>query len=118
MSRKVYQVSFVHAAISKTMPPQLSVAAVGEVSSGGWKSPEIVPRIYIRPPADGVQEFDFFATPPAGMAIQVILPISASVEVERLEWITGVRVYSANNSVESSITDASLLAACGPVRTE
>ncbi|MDB5935265.1 MAG: hypothetical protein JWQ01_2609 [Massilia sp.] len=118
MSRKVYQVSSVHVSISKVQPPRLHVSVAGQVSTGGWKGPELVPRIYVRPPSDGIQEFDFLATPPAGMAIQVILPISASVDIEQVEWIKGVRVYSATNSVETSITDESRLTALGPVRPE
>ena len=75
-------------------PPQLVVTANGEVPTGGWTGASLNRRTYVAAPADGIWEYDFVATPPSGMATQVITPISGSnTWADYPASVVGVRVY-------------------------
>lgn len=78
---------------------------MGKASSSGWKGGVWAPRLYIFPPEDGIQDLDFLATPPTGIALIVILPISADVSLEMVDWLKGVRVDAARNSMEAIFRD-------------
>ncbi len=78
---------------------RIFVGAHGHVSSSGWSAPCLAPRFYITPPADGIWDFDFFASEPSGLAAQVQLPIAAAYEGDGPGWIRGVRVHAAGNDI-------------------
>ncbi|KAB8060395.1 MULTISPECIES: hypothetical protein [Janthinobacterium] len=111
MSVPIYKVNAVHLAIDKSHPPHLHVSAIGEVSSGGWKAATLAPRVYIKPPQDGIQDLDFEATPPKGSepVIQVILPIAAGAVLALPDWLKGVRVHAKTNAVVTLLTDEASL---------
>jgi len=91
----------------KSQPPKLVINANGSVGSSGWSDGRLEPRYYIDFPQDGIQDFDFVATPPASIALQVVLPISAHTVWENLPTkVKGVRVHSSSNAVESRIGTA------------
>lgn len=115
MSKKIISVDAVHIAIDKSNPPQLHVAAMGKVSSSGWKGGVLAPRLYILPPEDGIQDLDFLATPPTGITLTVILPISADVSMEMVDWLKGVRVHAARNSMEAIFRDEGCFGTLGAV---
>ena len=68
---QVLKVDDVRIAILKSMPPQWSIRADGLVATAGWTNPRLEPRFYINFPADGIQDLDFVADPPAGISNQV-----------------------------------------------
>jgi len=87
--------------LNKKQPPSLGVSASGMASTLNWKNPRLEPRHYTTPPADGVQEFDFVADPPTGMAPQVMTPIAGAGSLDPApDWLRGVRVFAATNQVE------------------
>lgn len=87
-------------AFLKSHPPQLLVSSIGTVNSGGWKNGSLDLRYYIVPPADGIQDIDFVASPPAGPSTAVILPISAQTTIFPIPpWLKGVRVHAETNHV-------------------
>ena len=103
----VYKVISVDLALLKSNPPQLAITAFGQVNSGGWKNGTLEPRYYIVPPTDGIQDFDFVAQPPIGIAIQVILPVTAHHVIPHIpEWLKGVRVHAGSNSLVAARMDA------------
>ena len=118
MSFPISRVDSVHIAINKSNPPQLQVSAIGEVSSGGWKAPAIVPRIYFMPPQDGIQDLDFLATPPGGIAIDVMMPLSGDVAITLVDWMKGVRVHAKTNSVVAMLTDETKIRKLAPVKLD
>lgn len=75
------------------------LTAHGQVSSSGWTSPELSPRFYIVPPADGIWDFDFVAHAPTGIVLNVILPICASRIIETPTWFKGVRVHGEHGAI-------------------
>jgi hypothetical protein len=83
-------------------PSQLHVTANGEVPTGGWTSPALRRRTYVAAPADSIWEYDFFATPPAGMATQVITPISAEDTWADYpaQSLAGLRVYGEGSGTK------------------
>ena len=80
------------------------IVATGTVSTSGWSNGELQPRIYIHPPEDGVWDWDFVATPPDGIAADVISPVTAqSVVFTPPEWMLGVRVHASTNTLVASV---------------
>jgi hypothetical protein len=105
---KVYEARI---AVLKSFPPQWSVKAEGVVATTGWRNPRLEPRFYIDFPKDGIQDFDFVADPPPGIANQVLSPVTAYVDWENpSKEIRGIRVHSANNAVEVYAADSRDLA--------
>jgi hypothetical protein len=98
----VYSVDAVAAiAISSRV---LFVTAIGKTRTSGWKNPSLDPRVYIMPPADGYQEFEFRATPPTGPVLQVLTPIAAEyVWTNPPRWVKGVRVYAETNKKNAKV---------------
>ena len=89
--------------------PQIGVSAIGTVPSSGWRNPQLAAWFYIRPPEDGIQDFDFVAEEPDGITLPVVLPVSATLTIGRDRenyWgqnqpLNGVRIHSKSNSVEA-----------------
>ncbi len=84
-------------------PAQLRVTANGEVPTGGWSGAALNRRTYVAAPADSIWEYDFVATPPAGMATQVITAISAEDTWADYpaQSLVGVRVYGEGSGVKA-----------------
>lgn len=98
--QKVYKVSTVHLSILESLPQQLKIDAGGDVLTGGWSSPQLVPYEYIAPPANGIYEFDFQAQPPTDVATQAITPVKASYSMNPLpDSLKGVKIYAEKNNV-------------------
>ena len=81
----------------------LLLAALGQVPTSGWSSPELAGRVYITPPEDGIWDFDFLAQAPAGMAADVVTPILAVQASDAPDWVKGVRVHAANGAIASGV---------------
>ena len=111
MSRLVMRaVAIKDVALQKKNPPTLYVLAQGEVSSTGWNRARLEPRVYVTPPADGVQEFDFVAEPPDGIRLPVITPVLGEGCCPAADWLQGVRVYAETNTLERPVApDATAL---------
>jgi hypothetical protein len=85
-----------------TKPPVLIVTAVGEVPTGGWTGAKLTRRTYIKPPADGVYEYDLTAVPPTGAATQVVSKVKAKDEwKDPPEGVKGVKVYGVGEGVKA-----------------
>lgn len=95
----------------KVPPPiglMLYIDVVGLVTTSGWVNGRLEPRFYIKFPEDGIQDFDFVADPPAGIALMVVSPIAA----KRLEWpkppldiLKGVRIHAQSNNITKHIEE-------------
>lgn len=108
MPTKIYAVEDVQLAILKTYPPTLRIVSTGLVNSGGWSDGKLIPYVYVMPPPDGIYDFDFVATPPCGIAIQVILPITASHHWRAYpQDLKGVRIHASAGSLEARLDGAS-----------
>ncbi|MEX2174752.1 MAG: hypothetical protein WD872_10345 [Pirellulaceae bacterium] len=78
----------------------LQVTAVGEVPTGGYTKPMLTRLQYFKQPDDGIQDYTFEATPPAGVAAQVISRVTASDKWPALpDWVKGVRIHGVGDGV-------------------
>ncbi len=78
----------------------LTVTAVGQVPTGGYTRPTLTRVNYIRRPPDGIQDYTFQATPPAGPATQVISEVKASDTWPAMPaWLKGVRIRGVGDGV-------------------
>lgn len=99
MDAKVFSVEQVSIGYTKSIPPLAIIGAIGTAPTSGWSNGRLAPRVYITPPTDGIWDFDFIASPPSGIALQVLSPIaSAPFVTEVPEWFKGARVHASTNS--------------------
>lgn len=115
---KILEVDLVTVLLAKSNPPQVIVEAVGKVSTSGWTGGELNPYTYIVPPQDGIIDFDFTATPPAGLALTVVRPITASTSFVAPDWFRGVRIHASTGEPKVATVDGDsfLAAAHGELR--
>jgi hypothetical protein len=100
----IFRVDKVSHSWNKKLPPTLNIVASGVTRSGGWTAPSLEPRIYVMPPQDGVQDFDFVAVKPTGPSTDQLAEIEASTVMEDLpSWFRGVRVHAETNHIERKI---------------
>lgn len=100
----IAEITDVSVSILEKEPPILVVQAQGRVSSGGWTHPGLSRLVYVTEPADGIQEYDFMATPPSGHAIDVMTHVAAKDSWDNPpKWVKGVRVRSATNNMEEAV---------------
>ena len=102
MGKAIAEVASVDLYMTKSNPPKYILEARGKVSTSGWSSPRLEPRMYIGgTPPDGVYGFDFVADPPDGAALMVVLPVTAVFQIDGPlpASINGFRVSSANNDI-------------------
>lgn len=110
MSRsRIHQVTEASYAFLKKMPPDLVISATGMAATSGWTDPELGAWVYLTPPSDGVQDFDFIAKRPDGIVLQVLTPISAHTVLPDIDigsyWgdgqpLTGFRIHALEGAVE------------------
>lgn len=109
MDAKVLSVDVVVFNQTKSLPPLLMVHARGTASTSGWTRGRLSPYVYIKPPADGIWDFDFIATAPTGFALQVVTSIESELFVVNAPpWCRGVRVHASTNTLESTQTTEQL----------
>ena len=102
--RLVREVTDVSISILEKEPPILVVQASGNVPTGGWTNPGLSRVVYVTEPADGIQDYEFMATPPSGMATDMITPVHATDSWDNPpDWLKGVRVKAASNSIEEAV---------------
>ena len=98
-STQIFEITDLHVGILESFPPQLDITVRGTVTSAGWTDPHLRPYTYVQAPPDGVYDFDCVATPPKGVATQVMTPIRLRVVLPGA-GINGIRVHAVQNSQE------------------
>lgn len=86
------------------VPPLLNISVLGTVNSTGWGSPRLSQLVYIKPPQDGIWEFQFMADRPEGIVNTVITPVFALHTIPFPNW-KGVRIISSTNSKTVEINE-------------
>lgn len=94
--------------VSKSV--QLTILASGTVTTSGWSNAELQPFSYIQPPQDGIYDYSFVATPPDGIVLQVLTPISVSYDIQRIpDDMKGVRIHTKTNQMSALLSDSDVL---------
>jgi hypothetical protein len=90
-------------AIEESEPPNLVVEAVGQVPTNGFKNPQLVRVVYVTPPADGIQDYVFYAEPPTGISLPALTPIKAANKWKaygkEAPWLKGLRVHGIGDGI-------------------
>ena len=113
-SGKVYSVDEVHARITRTQPAHITIHAIGRAPTTGWSAGALAKYIYLVPPADGVQAFDFYGRlpGPGTIVLDVLTPISAHADLPNVDvdnyWgrgrpLKGIRVHAVANAKTVSV---------------
>jgi hypothetical protein len=104
MTKKIYEVTDVTLFVAKTQPPTLIIIAAGTVTASGWTNGRLVPYVYVKPPADGIYEFDLVADEPGGQGTDVLETILASPFYwpDFPDSLEGVKIYASNNSMKAT----------------
>ena len=104
-AQPVFKVDAVDLQLQKSNPPNLVIRAVGTVTSSGWTNGRLIPFVYVKPPENGIQDFEFVADPPTGVALQVLTPIRADYTWKGVgPDVQGVRIHAAANMMEAGPT--------------
>lgn len=111
MQAKIYTVETVNYTIYKSDPSQMSIQAIGTVTSSGWYDGILIPWVYVTEPSDEIMDFDFVANLPTGRVLWVMSPIEGMQTIQLEPWIKGIRVHAVNNKIEVKITEESSIAA-------
>ncbi len=100
-SERLGRILKVDHALLKTNPPTLVVKVTGQANTAGWSEPKLARRVYVKPPADGIWEFDLFATPPPGNPPPAVSKIEAIYRWTDFDPATvkGLRVYGKDDGV-------------------
>ena len=105
---RIYDIKKVDVTLLKKRPPDLVIFADGRSATSGWKDPQLSQHVYIDPPKDGIQDFDFIAKRPKGIVLPVLTKISGNTKIVDIDipdyWGTGmplkgIRVHAFTNSV-------------------
>ena len=79
---------------------QLQIHVQGTVFSSGWSNATLIAAEYITPPADGIYDFTFYATPPSEVSKPAIAPIEVTRRLTGVPGnLTGVRIHAQTNNV-------------------
>jgi len=102
----VREVSSIDLTLEKGSVPRGIIKAKGKVTTAGHTNPRLLQVLYVMPPADGIQDFEFYVDPP--LPSTVVAQVIADIETPplRLEhippWMKGVRVRAQTNSLDRS----------------
>ena len=96
---KIYRVT---GAVVVRTEQGLIVQASGLSATAGWTS--ITLKLDDPTPEDRIVELALEGTPPSGLAIQVLTPVSASLVVPA-ENVDGVLIKSRTNSIEVHVSE-------------
>ncbi len=106
---RVYSVKEGNFALLKKNPPDIVVTAMGQVATSGWRNGHLTPWLYVRPPQDGIQDFDFVAEKPTGIVLQALQDIAGDAIITDADipnfWgeglpLHGFRIHASQNSIE------------------
>ena len=75
------------------------LSAIGATRNSGWSNIQLSPRFYITPPDDGLWDIDFTGSPPTGLVLQVITPVSSAATYGKPDWLTGFRLHAEVGSI-------------------
>jgi len=103
---KIHSIEKACFSILKRKPAIISIQAFGTVTTSGWAEGKLIPYVYITPPENGIQEFDFIAKRPDGIVMEVLTPIVASYHLEDTKWLSAFKIYTSTNEILISLSDS------------
>jgi hypothetical protein len=93
----------VGAAVQESFPPNLVISVSAIIPSAGYTNVRLERAEYDTPPADGIQDYYLYATPPRGASAQVLTEVRAtdtwSGYTRTAPWLRGVRIHGEGDGV-------------------
>ena len=78
---------------------KLTVTAIGQVPTGGWKDAKLTPRAIKEAPKDGIYEYDLTAVRPTGIVTQALSKVKASHTWDNPPAdMKGIKVYGSGEA--------------------
>lgn len=115
--QRIFSVDDVHLYSLPIAASMIGIIASGRAASTGWTNPQLGAWFYVAPPADGIQDFDFYADEPSGIVLPMFAALSASLIVARDRrhyWgherpLRGVRIHSQTGAREAAFEEGAAL---------
>lgn len=82
-------------AVIKTNPDKIYIHGVGETNTLGWQNGALIPWVYVAPPTDGLQDYDFYGEPPSGISLPALGILNGSHIMVMPLWMKGYRIHTA-----------------------
>lgn len=100
---KIFSVNSVQLQILKSNPVQILVVAHGMAATSGWKNIDLVPIKGSE--GDGVLDLEFVGTPPAGISLPVLTPVTGDFVIEDgADKLAGVMVHARTNNMTALVS--------------
>ena len=81
---------------------KLTVTAIGQVPTGGWKDAKLTPRAVKEAPKDGIYEYDLTAVRPTGIVTQALSKVKASHTWDNPPAdMKGIKVYGVGDGAKT-----------------
>jgi len=85
------------------------MVALGQFPGTGWGEAQLLPRVYVVAPVDGIYDFDLVARKPLQHDLAISFRTAVSVWPDVPDNMKGVRVHSRSNAVVKSSTPADVV---------
>jgi hypothetical protein len=97
----VPEILSVEAQVLQRNPPTLVVTAVGQTPTTGWTNVQLVRRIYVTAPADGMWEYDLLGVKPTRVVAPTLQQFKRRNNWDDFDKTTkGIRVYGIGQGVK------------------
>jgi hypothetical protein len=104
---RILSVNSIQILIQKSEPPKAVVMVSGIAATPGYRNVELAPLEKVLSP-DGIFDFEFVGTPPSGIVIPVLSPVSADFVIEKdVERLIGVKVHARSNDLTELVSNVS-----------
>ena len=81
---------------------------IGDRTDRGWSQPQLMPRVHVQPPPDGIYDFDFVAEPPGSCQSDTVIHANY-VMTNFADTLKGVRVHAPLNSKTTLLDTGKLI---------
>jgi hypothetical protein len=89
--------------------PSLILIALGQFPGTGWGQAQLLPRVYVITPVDGIYDFDMVARKPIQHDLALSFRTAVSVWPDFSDNMKGIRVHSRSNAMVTMITPADVV---------
>ena len=113
---KVFAVDAIRLLLLSSAEPALQITARGRTVTSGWSNGALARHFYVRPPTDGILDYDFVARPPRPgqiveqmlteiRAVELLTPVDLDNFWGRHQRLEGIRIIAVANEKTMSLTD-------------
>jgi hypothetical protein len=105
LAKKINSVTY---EFTKGDKPEFVVTATTTVPTGGYKA-QLERVTYVKPPEDGIQDYNLYLTKPTGIVTQALVDLKVSdrwqTDAAGMAWVKGVRVHGVGDGIVVKMLD-------------